>query len=61
MTKTNKPFKDWDINDFKDMGSLAQTPIDRNRRPFYGFFKFKKGEQRPLSSNCTVSNLADVL
>ena len=61
MTKTNKPFKDWDISDFKDMGSLAQPPIDKNRRPFYGFCKVKKGEPRPLSSNCTVSNLADVL
>ena len=61
MIETKKAFKDWDISDFKDMGSLPQMPISKDRRPFYGFCKVKNGEPRPQSAIGRTSKLADVL
>ena len=61
MTENKKTFKDWDISDFKDMGSLPQKPMSKSHRPFYGFCKVKKGEPRPQSDFSNTSRLADVL
>ena len=59
-----KAFKDFEISDFSDMGSLpAQTekPVPSKHRPFFGFNKTKKGTPSKPFEKHPVSNLADVL
>ena len=63
-TKTKKDFKDWDISDFDfaHAESLADQPIRRDHKPFYGFNKVSKGARRPqFPQHYPTSNLADVL
>ena len=61
MNKTQKQFKDFEISDFIDMGSLPKKEESISHRPFYGFNKKLKGETHKLSLNHPVSNLKDVL
>ena len=61
MTQTKKDFKDWDISDFKDMGSLAHHPIQEGRVSFNGFVKAIKGQPHPQYKDYPTSRLADVL
>ena len=61
MTQTKKAFKDWDISDFKDMGSLAHHPIQEGHISFNGFVKAIKGQPCPQYKDYPTSRLADVL
>lgn len=54
MTRTDKPFEEWDISDFTYGGSFADRPIDRNSRPFFGFCKIKKEGQKPQSKGYVI-------
>ncbi len=56
-----KDFKDWDISDFKDMGSLAHHPIQKDRISFNGFVKAIKGQPYPQYKDYPTSRLAGVL
>lgn len=61
MTRTDKPFEEWDISDFTYGGSFADRPIDRNSRPFFGFCKIVDDSVFTKSGDYPVSNLSDVL
>lgn len=54
-----KQFKDYEITDFIDMGSLPKREISTSHRPFFGFNK--KRSNSIQSTSHPVSNLADVL
>lgn len=56
-----KAFNDWDISDFKDMGSLAHHHIQKGHISFNGFVKAIEGEPRPQHRDYPTSKLADVL
>ena len=62
MTVTKKQFKDFDISDFEDMGSLPKCPKSTTRhRVSMPFIKSVKGTScKPYTKNA-VSNLADVI
>jgi hypothetical protein len=62
MTETKKAFKDYDISDFKDMGSLPKWPeTTEKHRPFIPFIKAQKGMPRMTYRDYPTSKLADVL
>ena len=54
-----KEFKDFDVADFTDMGSLPKREMSTSRRPFFGFNKTKASVMSPAQHS--VSNLAAVL
>ena len=56
-----KAFKDFDISDFKDMGSLSKQANATSHRPFFGFNKLKKGARCKPYAKHPISKLADVL
>ncbi|MBR5911830.1 MAG: hypothetical protein IKZ55_07570 [Bacteroidales bacterium] len=56
-----KAFKDFDISDFKDMGTLPKQETTASHRPFFGFNKLKKGAGSGSYAKHSVSKLADVL
>lgn len=61
MKKTRKDFKDFEISDFIDMGSLQKTRESTPHWPFFGFNKKKKGETSISYTDYPVSDLDEVL
>ena len=61
MSKSKKQFKDFEISDFIDMGSLPKDKETVSHRPFFGFNKTRKGKPVVPYKDYPVSKLNDVL
>lgn len=61
MNNSQKQFKDFEISDFIDMGSLPKDKNAVSHRPFFGFNKTRKGKTIMPYKDYPVSNLDDVL
>ena len=60
MSKSKKQFKDFEISDFIDMGSLPKDRETVSHRPFFGFNKTRKGKLVAPYKDHPVSKLANM-